>query len=277
MASIFLVFYSLKRSSNITFLSYFSSRFNRIYIGFLFWSVMYYAIRLISAGLLSKAPPSISIIILFWDGTAHHFWFLPFIFLASIAGFLVQRITRNLHVGYWIILGICAFLGLGLAVIYPVETLTINDYTARLSFAALPSVFLGISFTMAYNRLPAELFDRPLLTSLGLLLWIGGMALLFAYGRNNLLETLSGFGLLLASLNHFKTPFILRFARYGGYSLGIYIIHLFFVEGYQDAARLIGWYPAWHLDITVFILTILSCAGVLLFIKKRMKFHWWLF
>ncbi|MCY7350113.1 MAG: hypothetical protein LH606_05540 [Cytophagaceae bacterium] len=74
-----------------------------MYIGFLFWSFVYYTVRALSAELLDTTPPSFSIRILFWDGSAHHLWFLPFIFLASVAGFLVERTTRHLRAGYWVV------------------------------------------------------------------------------------------------------------------------------------------------------------------------------
>jgi peptidoglycan/LPS O-acetylase OafA/YrhL len=150
-------------------------------------------------------------------------------------------------------------------------------YAAGLSVDALPSLLLAIALSMTYARIPPDVWDRGEMTLAGLLLWMGCLVVLLITGRTILLETLSGLGLMIASLNRSDIPVVARVAKWGTYSLGIYILHVLFLDGLQDIARKVGFSGLWQLDIATFIVTLLACTVVLLLITNNRKVRWLLF
>lgn len=267
-AALFLAFQSSLRHVESSLGSYVSTRFRRIYLVFLFWSLVYGIVRTIRDFTLRHTLPSLSIRDFLWDGTAHHLWFLPFVFVASSLSFAVARWTEKLRSSYWPIAAFCAGLGLVFALQHAPNSFKILGYTSELSADVLPSVLLAIAFAMIYARAAPELFCRRIVTVAGVLLWLICLAILLTTGRTILLETLSGFGLFLASLNRSSTPLTARMAGWGKFAFGIYILHVLFLEGFQDIARKIGWPPSPENDVITFLVTLVACA-ISIFVLNR--------
>jgi len=259
-AALFLAFQSSLRNREISPASYLLSRFQRIYLVFVAWCFVYAVVR-IASDLLLKAPLArFSFWDFLWDGTAHHLWFLPFIFLASVFSFMMARWTCVRRKSYWLVVIAGIVSGLVLALNHAPNSFRSWGYTWELSVDALPSVLGAIAFAMTYARSAPELFNKRLVIAAGVLLWLGCLALLLLLGRNLFLETLSGLGLLVASLHHSTSPLIARIAQWGKFSFGIYILHILFLEGFQDVSRKIGWTPSWQNDVVTFMVTLLCCV-----------------
>lgn len=122
---------------------------------------------------------------------------------------------------------------------------------------------------MTYARSAPELFKKRTVIATGVLLWLGCLALLLVFGRSILLETLSGLGLMIASLYGSTSPSITRIAQWGKFSFGIYILHILFLEGFQDVSRKIGWTSSWQNDVATFVVTLLCCVIAIFLMNKH--------
>lgn len=267
-AAMFLAFQSALRQPENSLASYAKSRFNRIYLVFVAWAIIYAGVRVISSLALRSPFPPLPLHDFLWDGTAHHLWFLPFIFLASTLSFAVAKWTAGLRAGYWMVVALCVLSGLAIALTHSPNTFRILGYTWELSVDTSPSVLLGIAFAMTYVRISPGFFSRKIVVIAGVALWLGCLAFLLMQGRTIFLETLSGLGLMIASLNRSDSPPIARFAKWGKFAFGIYILHILFLEGFQNITPKLGWGPSWQNDVTTFFVT-LFCSAVAIFLLNK--------
>jgi len=268
-ASLFLAFQSALRHPENSIASYVKSRFVRIYLVFVAWSVFYGAVRLVSDLILKSPMPHMSLGLLLWNGTAHQLWFLPFIFMASSLSYAVARWSSQLRAAYWLIAAIFAIGGLVLAFCHAPNSFRGWGYTFELSGDASPSVLLALAFAMIYARTPPEFFSKNIMTIAGVLLWLVGIVLLSMWDRQIFLQTISGLGLMIASLNRSSTPLIERIACWGKFAFAIYLLHVLFLEGFQDILRKIGWPLSWQNDVITFFVTLICCAVAIFFLNKN--------
>ena len=86
-ATVFFVWKGLVDKPGQSLPSYVRSRFIRIYVPFLAWSVIYLLFKAVKGVALPNQPNDFPGLEFLWTGSFYHLWFLPFIFVASIAVF----------------------------------------------------------------------------------------------------------------------------------------------------------------------------------------------
>ena len=270
-ASVFLVFLSLERHPEQTFVSYALARFRRIYLMFLVWTAIYVVIHHAASLILDSTHTSSLRWSLLWSGAASHLWFLPFILLACLLANLLARCCRSSVIFKWVIFSVCIMAGVLLALFPRPDVPEAIRYSSGLSYDTSPSLMWGIAFAILYTTLGATYFKSAGMPIIGLAILILFTALGLIYGRHNFYENMAGFGVLLIALWPSTSSKLKPLAYFGPMGLGIYAAHLMFVEGFQDIAAQFGYVRLWWLDGTVWLLaTVASLGVVLVFCRWRL-------
>ncbi|NEP31268.1 MAG: acyltransferase [Moorea sp. SIO3B2] len=149
--AVFIIFTKVIQKPTVSFTDYTISRFNRIYIPFLIWSILYLLIRYLNCWITNLCT-SINIKLEFlWTGTTHHLWFLPFILVVSLVTFLLAKFAyKHPKSKSW--LAIIALIT-GIVVLIKPNYNLINQlgYTVSLSYQALPAALWGITVAVVDN------------------------------------------------------------------------------------------------------------------------------
>ncbi len=273
-SAVFLVFQSLHRNPARPTGQYIVGRFQRIYIPFIVWSVIYFVFRNAKHLLLSHAASVTIEPQFFLAGTAHHLWFLPFIFLVSVVSFLVAK-------GVWsfanedartlfILLTATGGIAIGLSP----NTLFIHQFIINRSWSMLPSIFFAMSLGTAFPRIPARVWASRSMLAVGIVMLAGGTAIVDTRWQSMLTDNLAGVGAVLIGLVIWPRPLpriIKAMAELGVLAYGIYLVHVLFIEGLQAIAAHFGYSGRWQLDLATFILAV---VGSILLSKLIVKSRW---
>lgn len=212
---------------------YITMRFLRLYPVFMVWNVFYLVIRLVSGVFFHSSLHMDGISFFkqfFFDGFAHHLWFLTFLILVDI-GITIYVLLR---LSEWIVPVSAIFLGVMSYLpssFYP----TFGSYLLVMSWWSLPSVFFFIILKPFIRNIIKGGYCikyAPIFTIIGVLLTGAS-----SYGpRNCEMEAASGiclfFGFLL--VGHGRKNKIPRTIRnLTAMSAGIYLVHVFYVEAFQ--------------------------------------------
>jgi surface polysaccharide O-acyltransferase-like enzyme len=211
---------------------YFKTRFLRLYPVFIFWNLFYLFVRVISGVFLHSSLKLdwVSFVRqLFFDGFAHHLWFLTFLLLVEIAITILSfiRVSSALSVA-------SATIFLLIISLIPSSAVpTFGSYLLVMSLWSLPTIFLFVifkPFIVSATKINKHLtyYSITLLIMGILTTWISSLG-----GRNSILEALSGvllfFAFLLAGQSA-KMEIPIRIRTLAATSAGIYLVHVFYVE-----------------------------------------------
>lgn len=252
-ATVFFTFDSLARHPNRRFVEYAKGRFRRIYVPFLAWSAVYLAFKGAKSVLLPDQPNAYPGVEILWTGSFYHLWFMPFIFVVSLAAFLTARLvprypSAETAVGLFAGLAAVVVASLRLPMVPAEES---REY-AFLLLNAAPSVLGGVAFAVAYRRF-GKGWETPAATMHGVLLFAAASAGLWFLGRDRMLETIAGFGFFLIALCPTGGASLSRAAALGSLAYGIYLAHLLFVKIAEALATKFDLAVAWYVDIAVFL------------------------
>ncbi|MFC7338108.1 acyltransferase [Haloferula chungangensis] len=244
-------------------IQFIKDRFWRLYPLFLIWNVFYLVVRLVASAVMNgsfQQSPSTFLQSLFFDGFAHHLWFLPFLLLVH----LVQALGIALKPPMWFSPLAAVACLVGYEFIPP--GWIGGGYLAELAWWSVPAALWAVAIGFLVRRV--SLTGRAGIQAVwGMGFLILG-ALVMAWSvigpRDAMLEGLSGvllfFGAMLIGESG-KVSFPDRLNRLAALSGGIYLIHVFFIEGFQDviSMRFAAEESVWV--ISVFILATLSSVA----------------
>ncbi|MBC8108720.1 MAG: acyltransferase [Anaerolineae bacterium] len=276
-ASILMTIESLRRKPDRRFAPYAAARFIRIYIPFLIWTAIYLLIRNLKHSLLTgedRVPIEPGVLI---SGSAHHLWFLPFLFVLSLLAFAVGQLMVGKpwleRVIFWI-----ALLG-GTVTALMSEDRFFDYYILNRIWAATPAVLWGIALAAVYRRIPPHAWRSPALAVISAIVLIACVPLLRLRWHAHLTENLAGFALLVlglcASMGSCRSPLVRRLAVLAPLAYGIYLSHVMFLEGMQAVAARAGYKQLWWLDLLVFVFTT-AAAIVFTAVVSRLRWSRWL-
>jgi surface polysaccharide O-acyltransferase-like enzyme len=256
---------------------YGSVRFNRIYLPFIVWSLLYLGFRRAK----HEISPDGSPIVLGWSsflcGTTHHLWFLPFAFFASVLFFGVGRLFRKVVGTLSFVVGsafVCLFLGVGILSTKIQVDLVSNPVSYFLFYAcdALPAAILGSAI-----RLLGFSESRRSFRVGAAFIFVASLLLLKQFGYNAMLSALAGAALLQFGFLSKEILVPNWVSAISGLSLGIYAVHLVFVEGFQFVFQRLKVGPGLAVDFWVFtlglVLSIASCVTLARFKILRPLVH----
>ena len=269
--SVFIIFIKVINQPKVGFREYLISRLKRIYLPFLTWSIIYLLIRYGKCWITNLCTKITLDLDIFWTGTANHLWFLPFILVVSLSAFLLAKfVARYPKTQIW--LALIALMAGILVLIKPNYALTYQiGYTFALSYQALPAVLWAISLAILdrlFNFRDNNNFY--FLPWLSIVMVISFSILMLVQGRNLFLENIGGVCLLLFSLTYQNTrlKILEKIAAFSSYSYGIYLVHILFVEGFQQLANLMNISATTFLYLGIFLLSLILSMLTIFTLKK---------
>ncbi|MBC7784040.1 MAG: acyltransferase [Burkholderiales bacterium] len=214
--------------------AYVGKRIARLYPAFLFWCLVYEAIRQAKA-LQTGGIGSIRIDMRgFVGGTYEHLWFVPFLLLATmIIVPLVKLTSRSVPAQRTVaVMVIVAAIILSILPVPPqIQMLEGPWKCIRASYWALPAMLTGIAIAMLGMNRRAELRVPPALGYAGIVLLVASTAVQW-HATDPWLPaaTLGGLGALWIAMSGIASPLLPRMAWLGAMSLGIYLSHVVFLR-----------------------------------------------
>jgi len=269
LAAIFFLLTGLSTKASAGWAAYALQRFNRLYIPFLVWSVVYLLLRtgkrsLITGEGLVKLDSSRLLL-----GTARHLWFLPFILMACVACYPLRYLLPRLRLGRILLAIGFAAVGVIVARIRCPDIHSVEPYIGKWYMNAwmfVPGICWGIALAAIHPLLPGKFTRTPLIALLGGAILIGATIWLWFGSQVPFVDTrsvpslprnLAGLGLLLIALYPWNAPVLAPLAAFGRTTYGIYLVHLLFVDPLQLLARRAHLARHWWLDILTFALSVL--------------------
>jgi peptidoglycan/LPS O-acetylase OafA/YrhL len=280
-SAVYLAAGSLQRHPRTSMREYIASRFWRIYVLFLVWSLFYWLIRALSSRFLEHTGfPRISIVEFFWDGVAVQLWFLPVIFLATIAAFAVVKVVRLVPALRWPLVCVLAAMALGVALAPAPGPVRHGGYAVGLGYAILPVCDAALALALAEaggahdGKDDHPAMNVPML-AVGIALGLPWLVAVLALEPNGALENMAGFGLLLVSLSWRKRAPVPSLMRLGAAAFGIYLIHPLFVEGMQHVLPRLGFRAhGAALEISIFLASLAASYGAVELLRRHRSTRW---
>lgn len=256
-SAVFLIFQSVSRRPGQFFGSYALSRFKRIYVPFAIWTVIYLIVMSIASAIKHSPMPSINVQLL-WVGSTHHLWFLPYILGVSLLSFLVARLPLKgltallMSVGFFIIGSVLALKW------FPIRLP--DDYCLWLAMDTLPSMFWTWALLIELQRRRQTLGPNVLRATFTVVIWIGCLVSLVWLDRHRGMENVAGFAAFIFAMSiHWQAPRYL--VQLGTMAYGIYLVHILFLEGFQDIAAMAQVPDSLMSDLmTIIVATVCSIA-----------------
>jgi peptidoglycan/LPS O-acetylase OafA/YrhL len=289
MAGVFFVFAGVRRNPQRPTSEYLLGRFRRIYVPFLVWSVIYLAIRDLKHALLShqssvEFSPGILI-----GGSAHHLWFLPYMFVISVVAFALAKLvvgrptTERVMAVALCIVGIAAGFGsptffaklIDGAKAADQETLASIWYVCDRGWNMVPAVLWGAALGAIFPIIPARIWSNRAIGIIGLGVSMVCIAIALTPYRTILSDNVAAVGLVALALSRWTTATVNQLAKLGGLAYGIYLCHVMFIEGMQAVAARAGYTGRWWLDAIVFPAAAIA-AIVLTWVLSRWSWGRWL-
>jgi peptidoglycan/LPS O-acetylase OafA/YrhL len=273
ISAILFIFEGLRRDPGRRWWPYAASRARRIYLPMLVWAAIYFAARnlkdlALHKPLLRPAPT------MFLVGTAHHLWYLSFLLALSVLLFPLARRTARAGAGVRIAVAAVAVAAGIVPACLPPPRLPPGDvgfFIGRV-VAAAPAVFWGVAVAsvLSFDRV-ARLLRSSAVAAAGLLLCVASLALGLSLRTHYVaLENLAGLGFFLFALAPWDGPLVRKVSTWGPLAFGVYLAHVFFIEGVQAVAIKARVPPSPGLDLTVFACAVgLSFATALLLHRSR--------
>ncbi len=202
-AAVFLTWDGLARQPDRNVAQYVRSRFLRIYVPFLAWSLIYLAFKALKALLLPSQPNDFPGAEVFWLGSFFHLWFMPFILAITLAVFFVGRKVIGRAGRENFTLAVCLLLGWQIAWL-PVDRSGSSSSFWQLALDALPAALWGVALAIAWQRGAADWLRRRTVSWAGLAFSVLLTAAVCYLLRNRLAENLAGVALLVFALGDWR-------------------------------------------------------------------------
>lgn len=270
-AAVFFVWESLGRGRSRTVVQYAGNRVLRLYVPFLAWTAAYLLFKVAKLWLAPLQPndfPGVEVMLV---GGHYHLWFLPFIFVVTLAVFAIGKkiVGNGIFEGRLAI--VAAMIGTALAVA-PVPQ---SGMTAELWWMALPSAFLGLTLAIAYRHGAQRLMESAAATWLGLAATLLGTGYVWIFGRNTLAETIAGLGFFIFALGKWDGPLLRRLATLGPLAYGIYLAHVLFIKICESVATKLHWSATPLLDVGTFLVAATG-STLIAWLLSRHRYTKWL-
>ncbi len=302
VAAAFLVL-SLRRRQDQPYRPYVRRRFHRLYLAFLVWSGIYLAARLAKHYALgSDQPLQIRWGDLLLAGPAQQTWFLPFLFLITLASFplirwaVVSEARRKLVAIFTLTLG-------GAILVTPQSDLSAAfpaldpwlagqglDYFFNRVWARSPAFLLGLSGALLLSDSAARAALSPFgspnrkavaLAALALAFFCAFLsAAFFADPAHTELRRLSnttaGLALVVFALGGWNATGLARLnlSALAPIAFGIFLAHTLIIEAAQSIMARVGIPNVWQTDVAVFIAAVLGSAALTLLIQSSRRTRW---
>ncbi len=280
LAAVFFLFHRLSSSPPPPYGTYALKRFRRLYIPFLAWSLIYLLIRDVKRHFLHESLLDVPFTRLL-AGTSMQFWFLPFIFIATVVCFpLARRVQRMGHMK----LLLAAFaLAAGVSVAFLPRPVASNDVIADYFLYSIwiftPSIFFAIGLGIIYSYLPPKVRTSPFLALAGILLTASCILSLWLLRNTGhplpaLPRNLAGIGWLMVALVPYRGRLVRFLAPLGQYSYGIFLVHPLFVSSLQSLASTLHIPAAAWLDILVVAIAYPASALLTAILRSQRWTRW---
>ncbi len=270
-SAVYLAFNSAQSKTGRPLPTYIKQRFLRIYIPFLVWTGIYLVIRQFGSMFASTNPPSLKLRI-FWTGSSHQLWFLPFILVVTIATYWSSRwiIHKRFFIGAAILM---AMLGIVTSVVGHEQSWSLG-YTAALSYQTLPAACWTLTFMCVWaGYAKAWRLDRRVVLYISATGFIAILTWLQINGRFFFLENISGLLALGIALTFGKMRVREGLLAIGGFAYGIYLAHVLFIEGIQDILTLLRIQETAWWTLSIFVFSLLACLA-LCWVLSRFRWAW---
>ena len=255
---------------------YVFSRLGRVYVPFLFWSLIY-ALLLAFKHFVAGQPIVIPHWSIIYTGGHEHLWFLPYLMVVTVIGAVLVRLLQNDSAARWLTVSVLVASGIFLCFIPEPAWIAQRAYdveTWRYAFRATPTVCWSLALALATStggRIPRS---APMLAVGGAILMALALGLQHFYGSIKALRSLAGLGLVLIALMPLCSPLWERIGRLGRYSFGIYLSHVVFLRVIVLWADRYGWAPSLTLDVISFVIAFAG-ASVLSVLLHKSKYTRW--
>jgi surface polysaccharide O-acyltransferase-like enzyme len=275
-ASIYFMTQGLKRDPQRSFRAYAETRFRKLYLPFMAWSVVYLIFRDLSRHFVSREPLVGVGPMTFISGGQMHLWFLPFILISSLAAFPIVRMALASGARARLISCACALTGLTLTLLptpaFAPEVDTTNFY--RCAWFALPAVLWGIAVALS-DELVAWLRSRaPLSTLIAVVIAALSVTAGVRHGVMVWEKNLAGTAWLLAALSIPRGRWHGVLGRWAPLAFGLYLVHPL-VLGMLRAAMQVARVPqAPWLDVTYFPLAVVLGVAVAWCMRQNRSLRW---
>jgi surface polysaccharide O-acyltransferase-like enzyme len=271
--TIYFVWKGLVEKSDRGFYPYAISRFQRIYLPFLAWSVIYLVFKAGKGIALPDQPNNFPGLEFLWVGSFYHLWFMPFILVVSLAVFLVGRPLVTHRMAEITVAVACVLAGVGVALISLPERLSGTNIS--LVYAALPAVFWGITLSVLDHRAGRALLRNSTAAVLGLVVSALCMVWLVRFGHNSFAENLGGVSLTIVAQAPWNAAALAWIGQFGPLAYGIYLSHLLFIKTAEALLNKMGLAATWPLDLAVLLLAAVGSTA-LAWCLSRSRYTRWL-
>ena len=283
---------SVMRDQPKPFWTYVWSRAARVLIPFFAWSLIYLLARSVKPFITGGENKVEFNAGLLWTGTAHHLWFLPFIFVTTIGLFALARFVKPFG-GFAVKLtGIILATSCVLGLFMPQSWLagyadkhfgnSGNFYTLVLSLDAIAALLFGAAaaFLLA-GRAPQSQLNttwRPVGMA-GLALFVGATGVLFYQGRSLAGENIAGIGLFIFAVMPFENAALRALAKLGPLAFGIYLSHILAVDLMRNIVpkllekRGMVITDVWW-DVATFMVALAFGIGISMMLKRAKPLAW---
>lgn len=292
-ASLYYQSLSLRRNPDRPLGTYVWSRFKRLYLPFLAWSLIYLLARDAKRlALLDVAAIKLHLAML-WTGTEYHLYFLPLLLVFSvILATLHWALLRHNRVWRWPLIVVAIAAGLLVVSTHPPaswderfvlvshggKTLADNPtYALMWGWRALPAALWALAFAWFMTAGPI-IYAVPI--SVGLM----GISLAaicsvwqVRHGIQLIPRALTGLGTMLPALApwNWSGPTFALLARWGRYGYGIYLCHVLVVEAVRAVAgRLLHRGVSVPADLMIFVLGFFGSVVLVLLLGRSRRLAW---
>ncbi len=287
--SVFFLLASQEKHPQRTFVKYAVQRLKNLYVPFLAWSAIYYLLHGCYDYFLRHAGwPAVSRGILI-HGQAVHLWFVPFIVAVDILTFPVARwllahASRPALIAWpALLLGVIAAAAVGPGF---TDSVIDYDYPAHLKdllwrvITLGPCIPLGLAaffiFKSQSSRPKTAVARSGWLVVLGVAIVVAAVAAHVLTGPHPLPESAAALGIVLLALVPMHAAWLIHLARWGGYSFGMYLAHLVFVDAFHILREFVFHLPpSWWFDLLSLLLCVPATLALTLALD-RSRFTRWL-
>lgn len=276
-AMIFLV-QGILRHPERTWWDYANSRFKRLYLPFVGWSlIMGVGMTVMHAWDERVAVPELGVNTLV-SGMALPLWFIPFVLVGGIMLFPVAKLTvgnkrreRCLMVG-------AVLVGIILDWVPwhepPWQQVPLVGKFLELSWHRWSALYWGLGLAIAYFRWIKNSRYSSLLAWAGLGLLIFVVAHQWRYGVVPGLKVMGGVGACLVAFAPWHNQLISRVGQLAPYAFGIYMSHTLWITVGQLMMRRLHWSVCWQTDILVFLFAGVCSLVVIRMLAKVPSLAW---
>lgn len=244
-------------------------RMTRLYVPFVIWTALYLSLRAFKhtvarGGSFIDISPALLL-----NGAAHHLWFLPFALIASLVMLPLGKYLGPLHSSpnwRFLLAGLALFGGLAVAMVPAPIKMDVSgnpvSYFVGMSWSAIPAALWTIPATLWLRSGRGQIASQHALGG-----WLGCLVLNYWSGGHVVTANLSGVFLFLFCMKAY--PLNARAIEVVAcVSLGVYLVHVAFVEGFQLLLRLSAITSTLWTDVLVATASLLASVLFCLTVRR---------